>query len=739
MSSGSIRIIQLPEKSSVNTDDYMAVDSSANGTKKVKFTDLLDDNLSASNKAANAQATGEAINNISARVDNMINTQTNAEVTTLWTGQINLKNETANLSESINNFDFIDVYCGGVDTVFARQHVSGSSVYFELQSQNMSDDASVQFMRWWETGLTISGTTATIKKAIKCFWDNFSTAPIVSQATGGGIDIVRIDGVKIGHVENDEIVDARVGVDGTSYPTLGDAIRGQVTDLKSEYNQFMSFAYAMEYLTQFESGIYKWYPLEVANGTVLKLKTVDGSDYINGNLLLYDGYAGTHLGTISGIIDGDTATFTINQDGVKYIRTGADFSHGATNVYKVVNGYNAKTKIRRLEARNNESITDIKHLFGFEFGDLNSQGVFVDSKRRMATPDVHIYDFDIVIAKRSGASACYLITFSDENGSNPRHIGIINQDYDYLLMAGTYFKLIIYNPDNLDLLTGDKYDNIIYNSFRAYNQTLSRSLVRSGDYKDTYLYNKNVRSVCHRGANRLAPENTLPAFIMARKIGFEWVEADIAFTHDNVCVILHDTTIDRTSNGTGNIADLDYADIENLDFGSWFSPAYAGTKIPTLDEFLQCCRKIGLNARLDINHNISEAQLTSVCEAVVKNGMLGHAEFIGYSPNNLAIVKNALPTTTLIYLVPNIISQHIDAVIALRTGQNDVHLLTDTIDSTVVNLCADARVPLEYWTAGTESAILNLDPYVSVVTTEGTNRGEVLVAGYILYKSVIAD
>ena len=234
MSSGSIRIIQLPEKSSVNTDDYMAVDSSANGTKKVKFTDLLDNNLSAQNKAADAQATGEAINDISARVDNMINTQTNASVTTLWTGRINLKNETANLSESINNFDFIDVYCGGADTVFARQHVSGSSVHFELQSQNMSDDASVQFMRWWETGLTISGTTATITKAIKCFWDDFSTVPVVSQATGGGVDIIRIDGVKIGHVENDEIIDARVGANGTTYPTLGGAIRGQVTDLKAD-------------------------------------------------------------------------------------------------------------------------------------------------------------------------------------------------------------------------------------------------------------------------------------------------------------------------------------------------------------------------------------------------------------------------------------------------------------------------------------------------------------------------
>lgn len=69
MSSGSIRIIQLPEKSSVNTDDYMAVDSSANGTKKVKFTDLLDSNLSAQNKAADAQATGEAISGLNTDIN----------------------------------------------------------------------------------------------------------------------------------------------------------------------------------------------------------------------------------------------------------------------------------------------------------------------------------------------------------------------------------------------------------------------------------------------------------------------------------------------------------------------------------------------------------------------------------------------------------------------------------------------------------------------------------------------
>ena len=168
------------------------------------------------------------------RIDNMINSQQNESVTTLWTGTLDTKNQSVTLSENINNFDFIDVYVDTSQTQFIRKPVSNTILY-EIQTQNMSDDASVQFLRWWETRLTITGTTATINKCIKCYWDDFSSVPVVSQATDGAT-VVRINGIKIGHVEDDEIVDARVGEDGVTYPNLGDAIRTQFTNMKHNIN-----------------------------------------------------------------------------------------------------------------------------------------------------------------------------------------------------------------------------------------------------------------------------------------------------------------------------------------------------------------------------------------------------------------------------------------------------------------------------------------------------------------------
>ncbi len=102
------------------------------------------------------------------------------------------------------------------------------------------------------------------------------------------------------------------------------------------------------------------------------------------------------------------------------------------------------------------------------------------------------------------------------------------------------------------------------------------------------------RVISHRGANRLAPQNTLPAFQKAVDLGAEGMELDVHLTKDGTIVVCHDYTIDRTSNGTGAVADYTYEELLQFDFGSYFSPEFAGTKIPTLAEFFELSRSMEL-------------------------------------------------------------------------------------------------------------------------------------------------
>ncbi|WP_342000567.1 hypothetical protein MRBLWH7_001411 [Microbacterium sp. LWH7-1.2] len=90
----------------------------------------------------------------------------------------------------------------------------------------------------------------------------------------------------------------------------------------------------------------------------------------------------------------------------------------------------------------------------------------------------------------------------------------------------------------------------------------------------------------HRGGAATAPENTLPAITAALAGGFDYVEVDVALTADRHPVLMHDKTVDRTTDGHGRLASLTLAEVKALDAGSWFDRTYAGTPVPTWVEFL---------------------------------------------------------------------------------------------------------------------------------------------------------
>ncbi|MGC9349078.1 MAG: glycerophosphodiester phosphodiesterase [Anaerolineae bacterium] len=96
-----------------------------------------------------------------------------------------------------------------------------------------------------------------------------------------------------------------------------------------------------------------------------------------------------------------------------------------------------------------------------------------------------------------------------------------------------------------------------------------------------------IAIVCHKGANNVAPENTYAAARQAIAWGADVIEVDVWTTRDGEMVMLHDRTVDRTTDGSGHILALTLPEVRALDAGSWFSPRFAGERVPVLREFLQ--------------------------------------------------------------------------------------------------------------------------------------------------------
>lgn len=90
--------------------------------------------------------------------------------------------------------------------------------------------------------------------------------------------------------------------------------------------------------------------------------------------------------------------------------------------------------------------------------------------------------------------------------------------------------------------------------------------------------------IAHRGASQQAPENTLPAIEKALEAGVDMLALEVQKTKDDQPVVLADVSLDRTTNGTGRVARMTADEVRSLDAGSWFNPAYAGVKVPTLAE-----------------------------------------------------------------------------------------------------------------------------------------------------------
>lgn len=244
-----------------------------------------------------------------------------------------------------------------------------------------------------------------------------------------------------------------------------------------------------------------------------------------------------------------------------------------------------------------------------------------------------------------------------------------------------------------------------------------------------------MNDVAHRGCCIEAPENTLSAYRLAKKKGFTCVEADISFTSDGVAVLLHDSTVDRTSNGTGEIKKMTFAGVRALDFGSWKSAEYAGEKIPTFEEFILLCKRLGLHPYIELKEG-SESQIKGLVETVKLYGMKGKVTWISFVADFLWWVSQVDPEARLGLVVSMVNEEAINKVRQkMQTGHNEVFIdcAVDNATENAARLCANADLPLEVWTVDDKNTILSLYPYISGVTSNH------LVASDVIYEASIGE
>jgi glycerophosphoryl diester phosphodiesterase len=147
----------------------------------------------------------------------------------------------------------------------------------------------------------------------------------------------------------------------------------------------------------------------------------------------------------------------------------------------------------------------------------------------------------------------------------------------------------------------------------------------------------------HRGDRSAAPENTLPALQSALDGSMVYVETDIRLTADGIPVLIHDASVDRTTNGSGRVSDMTLAELQQLDAGSWFAKAYAGLRIPTLESFLVLLAESNKKAMLELKGEWDDEALVAVDSLITGYGLSHRVVLASFNVDTLAALHATLP------------------------------------------------------------------------------------------------
>lgn len=221
----------------------------------------------------------------------------------------------------------------------------------------------------------------------------------------------------------------------------------------------------------------------------------------------------------------------------------------------------------------------------------------------------------------------------------------------------------------------------------------------------------------HRGARAYAPMNTLPAFELAYEQGAAGIELDVHLSKDAQPVIVHDFTVDSTSDGSGRVADLTLAELKALDAGGWFGERFAGTRIPTLDEVFQAVgSKLYINVEIKAETPAPTGVEQIVAESIRRFRLHDRVIVSSFEPAVLKRFRSLMPDVPLGFLHAQPVE--IPTVISELTCEA-MHPHYALIDARYMRLCRDRECLVNTWTVNDHDEARRLrDLGVSVLITD---------------------
>lgn len=191
----------------------------------------------------------------------------------------------------------------------------------------------------------------------------------------------------------------------------------------------------------------------------------------------------------------------------------------------------------------------------------------------------------------------------------------------------------------------------------------------------------------HRGLPNKAPENTLASYKKAADIpGLKWIELDVAITKDEQLVIIHDDFLDRTTDMTGEVTQLDYMDIKNASTGSWFGKAFEAERLPTFKDVIKMANETQINLNIELK-GVSGSNGTALSESMVTQV----AEQLKELDSNIEVLISSF-NVYLVKLAEALLPEYPRALIFKSAAfQGDWRTLLDFCGSNIVNI-EDAKL-----------------------------------------------